>query len=154
MVDDEHARAGGSADIPGLTRSCPSAPCSEGALLLGVMTSSGRIAYLQPPTAVDADFVDQARSRGRPESRFRFSQPCIECECPQWTGSRCGIIDTLLSEDAMPADEKLPACRIRPTCRWFAQRGPDACTVCPYVVADVGGVETYSSMTSEDHAQS
>ena len=40
---------------------------------------------------------------------------------------------------------RLPRCAIRRTCRWFAQRGADACAVCPRVVADIGGTETYSS---------
>ena len=40
---------------------------------------------------------------------------------------------------------RLPHCAIRRDCRWFAQRGADACAVCPRVVADIGGAETYSS---------
>src|SRR6266436_4777410 len=30
--------------------------------------------------------------------------------------------------------ESLPACRIRPHCRWFLQEGSAACRVCPQVV--------------------
>jgi hypothetical protein len=62
-------------------KSCPSAFCHEGALLLGVMTPSGRLSYVQPPTRVDADFVARAEAMGRPESRFRFSAPAGAKSC-------------------------------------------------------------------------
>jgi hypothetical protein len=127
-------------------KSCPSAPCIEGALLLGVMTSSGRLAYVQPPTRIDAEFVANEQARGRPESRLRFSLPCIEAGCSQWTGTSCGLAEHIVDEaQAAPASKKLPACGIRPTCRWYAEHKADACAVCPSVVADCGGTETYRS---------
>jgi|NGEPerStandDraft_6_1074524.scaffolds.fasta_scaffold51248_2 hypothetical protein len=129
----------------GDVKACPSALCVEGALLLGVMTESGRLAYVQPPTRVDAEFVARAHARGRPEARFRFSMPCIEAGCPQWTGDGCGVADKLVEEEPGATSTRLPACTIRRTCRWFAQHGASACAVCPTVVADVGGSETYSS---------
>jgi hypothetical protein len=112
------------------------------------MTESGRLAYVQPPTRVDAAFVGSARALGRPESRFRFSVPCAEGGCPQWNGHGCAVADKLVEEEgpsvsAEPAG--LPRCGIRATCRWYFQRGADACAVCPFVVADVGGIETYRS---------
>lgn len=135
-------------DEPGATepKSCPSAPCVEGAVLVGVKTESGRLAYVQPPTRIDAAFVARARAMGRPEARFRFSLPCSEAACPQWTGSGCGVVDHVIDEEpAQAVPGRLPTCAIRRTCRWHAQRGADACAVCPLVVADTGGVETYSS---------
>jgi hypothetical protein len=129
-------------------KACPSAPCIEGALLVGVRTGAGRLAYVQPPTRVDADFVRQAQERGRPESRFRFSLPCIEAGCSQWNGRGCGLVDMLIEDERdAPAAGRLPTCAIRSTCRWYAQRGADACAVCPLIVADIGGTETYSSRT-------
>lgn len=130
-------------------KTCPSGACQDGSLLLGIMTSSGRLAYLNPPVAVDADFVDRERSRGNPERRFRFADACVECACPQWTGEGCAIAD--LAADAVPegyqgeSDKQLPSCSIRRTCRWFAQRGPSACLACPMIVADMGGTQTYRS---------
>ena len=140
--------SGSAADSPARAdiKACPSAPCIEGALLVGVRTDSGRLAYVQPPTRVNAEFVARARAMGRPESRFRFSLPCIEAGCSQWTGSGCGLADMLVEhESAVPAATHLPACAIRRTCRWFAQHAADACAVCPLVVADTGGTETYRS---------
>ena len=132
---------------PGGAKACPSGPCREGALLLGVMTPDGRLGYIQPATRVDADFVARARALGRPESRFRFSVPCVEGECPQWNGEGCAVVETVLEETAsLDLDESsLPRCGIRATCRWYSQRGRSACAVCPLVVADVGGTETYRS---------
>ena len=136
-----------AAQPTGDVKACPSAYCHEGALLLGVMTPGGTLAYLRPPTRVDADFVAKAKAMGRPESRFRFSAPCVEAGCPQWTGEGCSVVDRVLEEE-QPVDVEsvqLPRCGIRSTCRWYSQRGAAACGVCPLVVADVGGVETYQS---------
>ena len=138
---------------------CPSTCCEEGALLLGVVTPAGTVAYVQPPTRISAEFVEEARALGHPERRFRFSGPCVESACPQWTGRDCSVIDLVLSDPpsdwrvpaergpAAPPDEAatLPACGIRRTCRWYAQRGRQACAVCPTVVADTGGTATYRS---------
>ena len=135
------------------TKACPSAFCQEGALLLGVMTASGTLAYVRPPTRVDADFVARAKAMGRPESRFRFSAPCIEAGCPQWTGDGCAVVDKVLEEETpVEASGQLPRCGIRSTCRWYAQRGAAACAVCPLVVADIGGVETYQSTSPASSA--
>jgi len=111
------------------------------------MTQDGTLAYVQPPTRVDAGFVARAKGMGRPESRFRFSVPCIEAGCPQWTGKGCAVVDKVLEEETPVITEsgRLPRCAIRSTCRWFSQRGAAACAVCPLVVADIGGTETYQS---------
>ncbi|MGI8800656.1 MAG: hypothetical protein ACR2KV_00555 [Solirubrobacteraceae bacterium] len=135
-------------------KACPSAPCIDGALLLGVVAADGRLAYIQPPTRIDAEFAERARAEGRPEARYRFSLPCVEAGCSQWTGSGCGLVEHIFEQRAAaapqaqappPAPAKLPACSIRRTCRWYAQRGGAACAVCPTVVADCGGAETYAS---------
>jgi hypothetical protein len=176
-ADAPASRAEGQA-----AKSCPSALCREDALLLGVVMPTGRLAYVQPPTRIDAEFVERAKALGHPERRFRFSSTCVEAACPQWTGCSCAVIDHLL--DAGPADPAagddpkaranaapqssatpqgsatpqenatatgrtaLPACAIRRTCRWYAQRGPAACAVCPLVVADTGGTATYRTETA------
>jgi hypothetical protein len=161
-----------SPDRPGV-KSCPSALCEEGALLLGVVGPEGTVGYVQPPTPVSEDFVRQAQERGHPERSFRFSGPCREGACPQWTGQGCGVIDIVIGSKPAdpvltgagmpapagaglptltgaglpaPAGAGLPACGIRRTCRWFAQRGADACAVCPMIIADTGGTGTYQSM--------
>jgi hypothetical protein len=145
-IEGEASRDGDLGTSPGC--SCPSAPCAPGAVLFGVRTSAGRIAYVRPAVRVDDDFVARAKLKGRPEARYRFSAPCIEAGCPQWTGTGCGVLDQVIAEESplSAGAATLPACTIRRTCRWYAQRGRDACTVCPLVVADTGGTETVKSM--------
>jgi hypothetical protein len=148
--EPEHKPANSSARA-GTQRTCPSTFCHEGARLLGVMTPAGTLAYIQPPTKVSADFVERAQALGHPERRFRFSGPCIEGACPQWNGSGCGVVDIAIeqtpprSSAEAPALASLPACGIRHSCRWYAQRGAAACQICPMIVADTGGTMTYQS---------
>lgn len=120
---------------------CPSAPASEGAILLGAVGPDGELGYLQPLIEVDADFLEVAHQRGRPEERFRFASPCLEGGCGYWTGSACGVLEQVLGArdkgHILPAEE-LPHCMIRRSCRWFAQSGMDACLVCPFVITKSG----------------
>jgi hypothetical protein len=120
---------------------CPSGRCESGALLIGVVGASGKVGYLTPPAAVDDAFVDQALEGRAPERRFRFAQACAENGCDHWSEGRCGVIDAVVQmadEDTIEAEVgALPACGIRPRCRWFAQRGAAACRVCPLVVTDL-----------------
>jgi hypothetical protein len=137
----------------GEVKACPSALCEEGALLLGVMTAEGRLAYIQPPTTIDSGFVDRAKERGHPERSYRFSSPCVEGGCPQWTGDHCGIGELVAKEAPQTLAEspaRLPNCAIRSSCRWHFEQGPAACAVCPLVVADVGGSQTYTSVFGGD----
>jgi hypothetical protein len=140
------------------SKTCPSAFAKEGVRLLGVMTPAGRVAFIHPPTHVDAEFVARVTAEGRPEARYRFAAPCVEDRCPQWTGTGCHVVDEvvgagILSErgrdrvgtDFTEARSRLPACGIRSSCRWFYQRGASACEVCPAIVADAGGTATYRS---------
>ncbi|URZ99641.1 hypothetical protein NCG97_01505 [Streptomyces lydicamycinicus] len=129
------------------------------------MTDAGRLAYLPVPVSVDQKFADRLEASGRPESRYRFTEPCAEGGCPQWTGSACDVIDHLLDEPdeaerarlrlaTADEDRSLPTCGIRRDCRWFSQRGAAACAACPAVVADVGGTATYRSIHNRGAATS
>lgn len=132
--------------MPDQPKNCPSRSCQEGTHLLGVMTQSGSLAYLRGLQPVDVDFVTKAGRQGRPESRFRFSGPCLEDACPQWTGTSCHIANVVVNKTVSSSTRhRLPACGIRSSCRWYFQRGADACAVCPTVVADTGGIATYRS---------
>lgn len=116
---------------------CPSGRCEEGSLLLGIVQGDGRIGFLGAPLRIDEAFVARAKEGRAPERRFRFGGRCIESGCRQWTGSRCGVIDDVMAEAGpQPAADGLPACGIRPQCRWFRQSGAEACAVCPFVITD------------------
>ena len=118
---------------------CPSARCAPGATLLGIVGNGGVVGYVRPQIEIDEAFVEIAEQGRTPEKRFRFASSCVEGDCVQWTGSRCGVIDEVLELQAdgrLPVAEELPACTIRRDCRWYAQSGRRACFVCPFVVTD------------------
>jgi hypothetical protein len=134
-------RAGGLAvSDDGDSTRCPSAPAADGALLIGVVTADGRVANLGTPLPIDAAFLEIANAVGAPEQRFRFSSPCQKQRCIHWKDRECGLIGELYTT-ASEAGENLeaaalPRCAIRAECRWWRQRGRDACAVCPLVVTD------------------
>lgn len=120
---------------------CPSSRCQEGAILLGIVLPDGSVAFAKDRVVVDGGFVQNATLPGsRPaESRFRFSSPCARGACHQWTGSRCGVIDSVVADAEQAGyalDGPLPECSIREHCRWFEQTGAAACSVCDLVVTD------------------
>lgn len=118
---------------------CPSAPAEEHATLLGVIRPDGSVAYIKDRVEVTREFVDLARAGRTPERRFRFSSPCQEGGCGQWADGRCSLPERLA--DLIPRAEApaaLPRCSVRAQCRWFHQRGTEACRVCPFVVTRVG----------------
>lgn len=124
-------------------RTCPSSAGLVGTSVIGVVVRDGSVAYIKPPIPVDQGFREAQMQHGPLERRFRFASPCIEAACPQWRGTRCGVIDDSLAEVAAmsvkPALNHPGACTIRGTCRWFAQAGWDACRVCPIVITDTTG---------------
>ncbi len=117
---------------------CPSARCSDGAILLGIVNGDGTVGFLPERLLIDQEFVDAAHRGRTPEKRFRFSNRCVQGACRQWTGDRCGVIDRVmdfLGTTEPPAD--LPRCSIRTQCRWYGQNGPAACSACPLVITDL-----------------
>jgi hypothetical protein len=67
-----------------------------------------------------------------PAQVFRFSAPCLKQQCSHWAGA-CTLVDRIVK--LLPvASLVLPPCQIRTSCRWFAQRGREACQRCPQVV--------------------
>ena len=116
---------------------CPSARMKEGALLLGIVMTDGRVAFAADRLVVNNAFVSNALEGRSPEERFRFADACAQAGCVQWTGKRCGVIDEVIAE--VPAEALqtyLPECSIRPQCRWYSQAGTEACRACPLVVTD------------------
>lgn len=135
------ATSGSGEDGDGDDLLCPSAPCEPGALLLGLVGGDGRVGYLRPALEIDEDFIAKALSGRTPEKRFRFAQPCRESGCQHWGDGRCGVADAATESDE--GEGALPACAIRPRCRWFAQSGASACRNCPTVVTDVTSSEEW-----------
>lgn len=118
---------------------CPSSKAKNGAELLGVRQDDGTIAILPQTLPVDQDFVAVASSDGvHPEQKFRFTNKCIESGCRQWNGTGCGVADQVVQfMNSLPIAEELDDCPIRPSCRWYLQKGPDACKVCPFIISEI-----------------
>jgi hypothetical protein len=113
---------------------CPSFRCAEGALLLGIVKPDGLVAFANSPLVVTKDFVDIAQAGSRvPEKRFRFAGPCQSCKCSNWNKGDCEIVELAVAWPGERSERDLPDCSIRPDCKWYLQRGDEACRVCPEI---------------------
>lgn len=101
------------------------------------------VAILPQTLPVDEEFVTKAKQEDTPpEQRFRFANKCVENGCSQWNGNGCGVVEEVVQYlNQIPATLVLPACPIRVNCRWFLQKGPDACAICPYIITEITAAE-------------
>jgi hypothetical protein len=53
-----------------MPRLCPSAPCEEGAYLIGRVQEDGTVAIIRSPIAIGKTFVEQARQNGAIRKRI------------------------------------------------------------------------------------
>ena len=104
---------------------CPSAqPGMADVQVLGVVmrdAEEARLAYLDDTLEATPDLLATAAPAAVSQV-FRLSARCEEQKCTHFDGSRCQLavrIATLLPEVV----DHLPACNIRPECRWFRQEG-------------------------------
>lgn len=121
----------------GAPSTCPSSVAEVGSQLIGVVGPEGRVAFLGTPLPVTESFLEVARQGRKPEQRFRFAGPCHEGRCSQWTGTRCGVADTVVEALETDLEAALRPCLIREACRWWQQQGRAACSVCEQVVTDL-----------------
>jgi len=115
---------------------CPSAqPEMKGCRVLGVVGGTAErpeLAYLNQPLPVTEEVLRLA-GPVKPTEVFRFAAHCEEKACRHFDGARCQLATRIVQ--ILPAvTEGLPACIIRPTCRWYQQEGKAACLRCPQVV--------------------
>ncbi len=107
----------------------------EGAQVFGVIIGTPeapRVAYLQGEATVD---LKQPVALGglQPGHVFRIGATCETSRCQHFDGSRCQLAKRIAQQ--LPAVvDVLPRCRIRSSCRWFAEQGGNACLRCPQVV--------------------
>jgi hypothetical protein len=129
-----------SSPEPDFDRSmCPSAPAwSEGAEVFGVVLGTAaapRVQYLDAPVPVTAELL-QTLGDSRPGEVLRVRSPCAKSACVHYSGQHCRLGERIV---ALPheGDTRLPACSIRPSCRWFAEQGKRACLRCPELATEV-----------------
>ncbi len=115
---------------------CPSAQPGMGeAQVLGVVSRDGaapRLAYLDQPMAATPEILALSAPVAVSEV-FRLSARCEESKCMHFDGTRCQLA-VRIAELLPEVVDALPACNIRPECRWFRQEGRAACLRCPQVV--------------------
>jgi hypothetical protein len=117
---------------------CPSAlPEMDGAVIFGVVggtTQEPRVAHLVQPLPVTDELLALAEPAS-PLQVFRTAAPCAMSACAHFAQNRCRLVSRIVDE--LPAAvDGLPACRIRPDCRWWQQEGPAACHRCPLIVTE------------------
>ena len=115
---------------------CPSAqPDMEGSTIFGVVGGTAdepRVAYLDQPQPVSEELL-QLADPVLPTEVFRFAAPCAGHGCRHFDGTHCQLAARTVN--ILPeAVDVLPACAIRPACRWWLQEGKAACLRCPVIV--------------------
>lgn len=118
---------------------CPSAqPEMEGAFAFAVVGGAPgepRSGYLAERVAVSPELLALAGPVKATEV-FRFSAPCAGGGCMHFDGAECRLANKLV-QLTPPAARTLPACQVRPDCRWWRQEGKAACLRCPGVVTEM-----------------
>jgi hypothetical protein len=117
---------------------CPSAqPTMDGAFAFGVVGGTleePRVGYLEGRVPVTDELLALA-GPVKPTQVFRFGAPCVGGACTHFDGADCKLA-TKLVQLMPPASKNLPACQLRPDCRWWKQEGKAACMRCPQVMTD------------------
>ncbi len=117
---------------------CPSGrPEASEAVVFGVVggtVTAPQVGYLTEPMSVNEDILALSGSV-EPTEIFRMASTCANHGCKHFDGSHCRLAMRIV-EQLSPVVEALPACQIRPHCRWWQQEGKAACQRCPQVVTD------------------
>ncbi len=121
---------------PAQPQKCPSAQPGMGDVqILGVISRDAeapRLAYLDEVLPATPGTLEMAAPLDVSQV-FRLSARCEEKNCTHFDGHDCQLavrIARMLPEVV----DHLPACNIRPDCRWFRQEGRAACVRCPQIV--------------------
>jgi len=95
-----------------------------------------------PPEPWPPEWAAEALSVATPRELFRICGTCIKCKQywdPTQAGAQGDGACTLVQRVIANFPEKpLQWCPIRSVCRWWAQEGAAACSVCPGIVTDLG----------------
>lgn len=115
---------------------CPSAPPdAHRGVVLGVVLGTSdepRTSFLAEPLPVTEQVLELALPAS-PTEVFRFAAPCATNRCRHFDGETCRLVTRIVQRlPEIVAD--VPTCRIRPSCRWWAQEGRNACLRCPEIV--------------------
>lgn len=117
---------------------CPSAQVDwQGAELIGIVggsVSDPRLARLDRPIPVTEELTRLAHPV-TPGEVFRVAAPCLNSECGHFHDTQCRLVEKVV-RFVPPVSSRLPACAIRPRCRWWQQEGKPACMRCDQIATD------------------
>jgi hypothetical protein len=117
---------------------CPSAqPDMPDAVAFGVIGGTAEepvASYLKETIPVTPELLELARPV-KPTEVFRFAARCAESGCQHFSGNNC-LLAAKISADVPTSFQKLPPCKIRGSCRWWAEQGRSACFRCPLIVTE------------------
>jgi len=103
--------------------------------LLGVVrgtVEAPEVGYLDKALPVTEELLAMAAPL-KPTEVFRFAAHCEERACQHFDGIHCRSA-TRIVQILPVVTEGLPACVVRPTCRWYEQEGKAAGLRCPQIV--------------------
>jgi hypothetical protein len=75
---------------------------------------------------------------------MRLAAKCETAACKHYTGSSCALATKIVAR-LDPVVDVPPPCSIRPSCRWYDERGKAACVRCPQVVTELHPGEAVSA---------
>lgn len=115
---------------------CPSAMEDDAdPVVFGVVCGTPerpRVAYLDQPQPLTAE-LKALCAPASPAEVLRISTPCVAERCKHWHNSNCRLVQRVV-QVMLPVVDGIPACKLRPECRWWVQEGKAACLRCPQVV--------------------
>ncbi|MHC5610573.1 MAG: hypothetical protein ACYTXA_06025 [Nostoc sp.] len=104
--------------------------------VVGGTVEAPSIAYLTESQPVTEEILALSDSV-KPTEIFRIASSCQADACKHFDGANCRLAVRIVQQ--LPTVvETLPACQIRPSCRWWQQEGKAACYRCPQMVTDNG----------------
>ena len=131
---------------------CPSAPVTgQDPRIFGMMTGTPgavRLGYLTEALPVTEDLIALAGPND-PASVFRIAARCATGGCKHWKDNGCSLAERVV-EGLPVVVNALPACQIRSTCRWFRQKGKDACLRCPGIIRDIPNATDLQKEVADD----
>ena len=100
--------------------------------VIGGTVEEPRVGYLDVPQPATGDLLSRA-GEFMPTEIFRFAATCAGNACVHFDGTNCRLASRIV--ELVPiVVAVLPACRVRPECRWWLQEGKEACFRCPQIV--------------------
>ncbi len=117
---------------------CPSADTEmSGSVIFGIVVGTPaepQVVHLDRVKPIPAELL-ALDTPVKPTEIFRIAATCIEGGCQHFDGNNCRLTTRIVA--GLPTvTERIPACAIRATCRWWYQEGAAACLRCQQVVRD------------------